>query len=899
MSAQLSAGTRLGRYEIRSQIGAGGMGEVYRAYDPKMNREIAIKILPAAFSADKERLARFEQEAQAAGSLNHPNILAIYHIDTHDGSPYIVAELLEGETLRERMGGMALAQRRAIGYGLEIANGLAAAHAKGIVHRDLKPDNIFITKDERAKLLDFGIAKLTQADGGQSQTDIPTRRVNTDPGVVIGTAGYMSPEQVRGQAVDHRSDIFSFGAILYEMLSGRRAFHGESIADTMSAILKEDPADLSDTNQNISPALERLVNHCLEKNPEARFHSARDLAFALEAISGSSAASNQTITAMTSVPARERIRKQLPWLVTALLALALIAALPFVFLYFRNAPASLPNVVRATIAPPENAHLLYFNMMAISPDGLRLAFVAIGANGVQSLWLRPLGASSAQPLAGTEGASYPFWSPDSRFIAFFANGKLKKIEAAGGSPQTLCNAPNGRGGTWNRDGVIVFAPDILSPLYRVPQAGGAPAALPLDQSRKEKVYHFPYFLPDGRHFLYRAGSTTAYARDKGNGIYVGSLDSSEYKLILNDDTYAIYSSGHLLFWRDGALMAQPFDVPSLQLSGEAVPIAEQVQMNLSEVRATFSVSENGVLAFQRGTSVGSVTQLIWFERDGKQAGKSGEPVFGASPHISPDGQRVVAMLFDIQAGSTDLWLYDSALTRKTRFTFDPAFDSNPVWSPDGRSIAFSSDRKARFVYDIYQKDASGARNEEVLFESDEYKRPTSWSADGRFLAYTRSDGPNGKGDIWVLPFTGERKPFPFIQTSQFNEQRARFSPDGRFVAYDSDESSSRQVYVTSFPGPGGKLQVSTNGGEDAVWRKDSKEIFFLSEGKLMAAEVKANGSALEIGNIQLLFDPHSGFGPNAHYDVTPDGKRFIVATVGEGGSAPMNLVVNWTAELKK
>src|SRR6266700_2079569 len=328
MSAQLSAGTRLGRYEIRSQIGAGGMGEVYRAYDPKMNREIAIKILPAAFSADKERLARFEQEAQAAGSLNHPNILAIYHIDTHDSAPYIVAELLEGETLRERMGGMALAQRRAIGYGLEIANGLAAAHAKGIVHRDLKPDNIFITKDERAKLLDFGIAKLTQADGGQSQTDIPTRRVNTDPGVVIGTAGYMSPEQVRGQAVDHRSDIFSFGAILYEMLSGRRAFHGESAADTMSAILKEDPPDLSDTNQNVSPALERLVNHCLEKDPESRFHSASDLAFALEAISGASGASHQTIAAMTSLSSRERIRKQLPWIVAALLALALIAALP-------------------------------------------------------------------------------------------------------------------------------------------------------------------------------------------------------------------------------------------------------------------------------------------------------------------------------------------------------------------------------------------------------------------------------------------------------------------------------------------------------------------------------------------------------------------------------------------
>src|SRR5438552_3735340 len=585
-------GTKLGRYEIRAKIGEGGMGEVYRARDTQLGRDVAVKVLPSTYSVDEHRLSRFEQEASAASALNHPNILIVHDIGSHEGSPYVVSELLEGETLRKRISGAPLAQRRAIEYALKIANGLAAAHEKGIVHRDLKPDNIFITKDGRVKILDFGIAKLTQADATRSQTDIPTRRVDTGPGVVMGTVGYMSPEQVRGQAVDHRSDIFSFGAILYEMLSGRRAFHGESAADTMSAILKEDPPDLSDTNQNISPALERLVNHCLEKNPESRFHSASDLAFALEAISGSSGASDQTMMAMTSLPLRERIRKQLPWIIAALLALALIAALPFVFLYLRSAPASRPNVVRAMIPPPENAHLLYFNQMAVSPDGLRLAFVAIGANGVTSLWLRPLGAFSTQPLTGTEGASYPFWSPDSRFIGFFADGKLKKIDAAGGPPQTLCDAPSGRGGTWNRDGVIVFAPDLYSVLYRVSAAGGAPAPLPLDQSRKEKVQHFPCFLPDGRHFLYRGGVTSAYARDKGNGIYLGSLDSSEAKLILNDDTYAIYASGHLLFWRDWALMAQPVDAQDLQLSAEAVPIAEQVQMNLTEIRAVFSASEN-------------------------------------------------------------------------------------------------------------------------------------------------------------------------------------------------------------------------------------------------------------------------------------------------------------------
>ena len=889
--ADLSVGVRLGRYEVRAKLGEGGMGVVYVARDPKLGRDVAIKVLPAAFSADAQRLARFEQEASAAGALNHPNVLSVHDVGTQDGSPYVVSELLEGETLRERLSGGALPPRKALDYALQITRGLAAAHERGIVHRDLKPENIFITRDGRAKILDFGLVKLT--GHGEAEAEGPTRRLATDAGAVMGTVGYMAPEQVRGQKVDHRADIFSLGAVLYEMLSGRRAFRGESAADTLSAILKEDPPDLSESNRTVSPALERVVLHCLEKSPAARFQSANDLAFALEALSGSGVSAQDAATALPA--ARAGRRDRLPWLVAGLAAL--LAGVALALPYFRSAPAR-PAVVRATILPPENAHMLYFNHIAVSPDGQRLAFGAIGANGAFSLWLRPLGAASAQPLAGTEGASYPFWSPDGRFIGFFANGKLKKIDAAGGPAQTICNAPSGRGGTWNRDGVIVFAPDIFSPLYRVSAAGGEPAPLPLDKSRREQVHRFPYFLPDGRHFIYRAGRSGGYARDEGNGIYVGSLDSSEYKLILPADTYAVYASGHLLFWRDGALMAQPFDVQRLELSGEAVPVAEQVQMNLSEVRAVFSVSENGVLVFQSGSGAGAQYQLTWFDRDGKREARSGEPAFGASPHLSPDGQRVAAMLFDVQVGSTDIWLHDSALTRKTRFTFNPAFDSNPVWSPDGRSLVFNSDRKARLKYDLYQKDASGARNEELLYESDEYKRPTSWSPDGRLIAYMSSDGPTGRGDIWVLPLAGERKPFPFLQTPQFDEQRARFSPDGHFVAYDSDESGRRQVYVTPFPGPGGKQQVSTDGGEDPVWRGDGRELFFLSEGKMMAAEVKTDGSGVDIGNARLLFDAHTGFVGFAHFDVTPDGKRFIVAALSEGGSAPMNLVVNWTADLK-
>jgi Serine/threonine protein kinase len=906
------SGTKVGRFEIRSKIGEGGMGEVYRARDEKLNRDVAIKVLPVEFSQNGDRLRRFEQEAQAAGALNHPNILAVYDVGTHDNAAYVVSELLEGESLKDRLHHGAIAQRKAIDYAIQMSHGLTAAHEKGIVHRDLKPDNIFITRDHRIKILDFGIAKLIEpVKDAVGQTDIATRKVHTNPGTVVGTPGYMSPEQVRGRGVDHRSDIFSFGAVLYEMLSGQRAFHGESAVETLNAILKEEPVELTSTNRNITPSLERVVWHCLEKSPERRFQSATDIAFALESLSGSSGVSGETTTVISSPLSGSRTKKQLPWLAAGVLLIALLAVLPFAIAYFRSAPTSHPSAIRATIPAPENAHLLYFHQMAVSPDGQRLVFGAVGANGAFSLWLRPLGAASAQPLAGTEGANYPFWSPDSRFIGFFANGKLKKIDAAGGPAQTLCDAPDGRGGTWNRDGVIVFAPDLNSALYRVSATGGAPVALPLDKSRKENVHHFPYFLPDGQHFLYRAGKTISYARDEGNGIYVGSLDSSEYKLILPADTYAVYASGHLLFWRDGSLMAQPFDAKSLQLSGEAVPVAEQVQMNLPEVRASFSVSENGVLVFQSGLGirVGTASQLFWYDRDGKREAKSGEPLFGANPRLSPDGQRIVVMGYDFQAGSTDLWLYDAALSRKTRFTFDPAFDSYPVWSPDGSSIIFSSDRKTRLVYDIYQKDASGARNEELLLASDDSTpansitrgnmRPSSCSADGRFLVYTRLEVTNRKGDIWVLPLTGERKPFPLIPTPQFDEAHAQFSPDGRFLAYDSDESGSRQVYVTAFPGPGGKQQVSTNGGEDPIWRRDGRELFFLSEGKMMAAQVKTNGSGLDIGNAQLLFDAHSGFGGFAHYDVTPDGKRFIVATIGEGGSAPMNLVVNWTADLKK
>jgi eukaryotic-like serine/threonine-protein kinase len=606
----LANGSRVGPYQILSLLGAGGMGEVYRARDTKLGRDVAIKLLPASFYGDSDRLHRFEQEACAAGALNHPNILVIHHIDTHEGAPYIVSELLEGETLRKRMSGTSIAQRRVVDYASQIAHGLAAAHEKGIVHRDLKPDNIFITKDNRVKILDFGLAKLTQPDGVQSQTEIPTRRVDTNPGVVMGTAGYMSPEQVRGQPLDHRSDIFSFGAILYEMLSGRRAFHGQTAADTMSAILKEDPPELSETNKTVPPALERLVNHCLEKNPEARFHSARDLAFAIEALSGSVATSTEAVAAQPFALRRLPRRELISW---ALAALFLLGGLTAVIVLLRRTPPTEKQLSRFYIYPPEKSTFAGATDF-ISPDGRKLVFNVTGPDGRQQLWLRSLDTLTAQPISGTEQATQAFWSPDSQFIAFFASGKLKKLDLSGGAVQTLADAQFARGGTWNRDGVILFASG--GGLLRISELGGAITQVTtIDASRPQNGHYWPHFLPDGHHFIYLARSTNR----EENGIYVGSLDSSETKLLVHSDAGAIYAPpGYLLFARELTLLVQPFDAEKLQLSGEPTVVAEHVSYNPANGRVLSCVSDNGVLVY-RNSDLGRL-RLTWFDRSGKQLG---------------------------------------------------------------------------------------------------------------------------------------------------------------------------------------------------------------------------------------------------------------------------------------
>lgn len=883
----IPAGSRLGPYEIVSPLGAGGMGEVYRARDTRLGRDVALKVLPASFANDKSRLSRFRQEACAASALNHPNILAIYDVGTDDSAPYVVSELLEGETLRQRIGDAPLTQRRALDYSQQIAHGLAAAHEKGIVHRDLKPENLFITKDGRVKILDFGLAKLAQTQNGLVHTDVPTRRIDTDPGTVMGTVGYMSPEQVRDQVVDHRSDIFAFGAILYEMLSGKRAFHGGSAAETMSAILKEEPPELSATNRAVSPALERVLHHCLEKNPEERFQSARDLAFDLQALLDTS---SQTLS--TSLPKARfwnRGWERAAWLI--LTGILLVAGLALAVPHFLGGSPPLEvHAMRFLIFPPAQSNIV--GTALISPDGQRLVMRISDSTGKLALWIRPLDSVAPQMLPGTEGAGSAFWSADSRSIGFFAAGKLKRIDVAGGTAQTICESSDGRGATWNRDGIIVFSAIGSDGLFRVSAAGGVPTALTkLDQSRQETWHRMPSFLPDGKHFLFVTNSV----RREESGVYIGALDSNEKRRLVISNSSAVYAPpGYLLFMRENTLMAQRFDVTTLQLSGDPLPLLQQVDVNPTGFGG-YSVSDDGVLVYLSGAAQ---SQLTWFDRTGRLLSSTGAANYYSNMFLSPDEKRVAVAVWDSQASTRDIWIIDPVRGTSTRFTFNGAEDFVPIWSPDGANILFVSDRSG--PGNLYEKPTSGAANEQEVLETDERKWPSDWSRDGQYVAFTTSS-PQTKYDLWVLPMVGDRKSIPFLQTP-FNEDGARFSPDGHFIAYYSDESGSYEVYVQAFPASGAKWQISSGGGMQPRWRRDGKELFYMAPNKnLMAVAVNLGKGTLEAGVPKVLFQTRSlGYsGPRNVYESSADGQRFLINSLqSEANSIPVTVIVNWSADLK-
>jgi serine/threonine protein kinase len=884
----------ISHYSISTQLGAGGMGVVYRARDPRLNRDVAIKILPASFANDDDWLRRFEQEALATSALNHPNILTVYDVGTHEGSPYIVAELLEGEDLRAHLNGGPIEPRTAIGYAQQIASGLAAAHARNIIHRDLKPENVFITTDGRVKILDFGLAKLRPQDGAVSAaSDAQTQRVSTAPGTVLGTVGYMSPEQVRGYETDHRSDIFSFGVILYEMLRGRRTFTGESAIEILNAILKDEPEDLTETDMRISPALERIVRRCLEKRPERRFQSASDLGFAFETLSMPSGSRLDTaaLPASTETIGQSPLlrRERLAWLAAAVL---LIVSLGFAAEYFTRRPTLNTQVFKTSILPPEKSS---FGSFAVSPDGQRLAFTA-AMGGNTHLWVRSLDRLTAQVLPDTEGATYAFWSPDSRSIGFFTGGNIKKVGISGGPAQTLCSERQIFGATWNRDGIIIFA--ARGGLWQVPATGGAPRLLAKpDPSRQEVSYLYPFFLPDGHHFLYLITST----RKENRGIHLGSLDGKTRQPLLGDDSQAVYmrstdgTGGYLLFARDGLLLAQPFDTDTRQLTGEPFTVAELGGGAQKVSRPDFSLSDNGVLVFDSSGNIQS-GQLIWVDRTGKQIGTLNVIGSASRPALSPDEKRFVIDRIDPHTGNTDLWLYDATGENATRFTFDSANDSFPIWSPDGSRIVWASTRAGTF--NLYQKASSGAGQDELLLTSDDDAIPNDWSPDGHFIVYSGPD-PETRFDVRVLPLSGDRKPFSFHPTAA-GESAGKLSPDGRWIAYTSSESGSSEVYVQSFPSGGGKRQVSTNGGVGPQWRGDGRELFYYArDGKLMAVSVRS-GATFEAGAPLKLFDFRSGSTTIVTlppYAATADGQRFLINSIVETqASAPLTLIVNWARQ---
>ena len=898
----LSPGARLGPYQIVAAIGAGGMGEVYRALDTRLDRTVAIKVLPSQFAADPELRARFDREARAVSSLNHPHICALYDIGCESGTDFLVLELLEGETLAERIarsGG--LPPGDALKVGIEICSALDRAHRAGIVHRDLKPANVMLTKGG-AKLLDFGLAKTAApvvAVSGLSMMPTTPHGV-TAQGTILGTFQYMAPEQIEGVEADARTDIFAFGALLFEMLTGRTAFEGKTRASLLGAILKDEPPRVSSVTPLAPKALDRVVSTCLAKDPDDRWQSARDLLHELKWIASGGAD-------LGPAEAGHNLRgpsSRVAWVVAAATGMALMASSIVIVRHLRETPAAA-DPIQFTIAPPEHATFAtptgggtgVATQAAVSPDGRYVVFVANGQNGYQ-LWLRPLGAGAAPAIPGTENAAFPFWSPDSRYIGFFANGKLKKVHVAGGPPVVLCDAASGRGGTWNRDNVIVFAvtPTVLQ---RVSGAGGVPQAVSaLDKAYGETSHRFPSFLPDGRHFVYSGVIGTCCPATKPGRIRIGTLDTMDATTLLQVESSAAFASGHLLFNREGTLMAQPFDATSRQFRGDAFPLVEHIG-NEGSRYASFSVSDTGVLVSARGVAR-PTTRLAWTDRAGRQLGTIGDPAPYQSLALSPDERRVAVVLTSGTPENRDIWILDAARGIQTRFTFDAGDDNGPVWSPDNLRIVFQSTREGSAA--MRQKRVDGTTNEEPLLAAGAGGAPfpTDWSADGRYVLYGGTQVTAGSPDIWALPLFGDRKPFPLVQTP-FAETNAAFSPDGRWFAYESNESGQLDIYVQPFPPTGGKFQVSKNGGARPVWRRDGQELFFLSpESKLMAAAIDTTAQFQADIPTPLFTITTIGSSGSRQYAVTKDGRRFLVNVIQEQSTAtPLTVVVNWPSAVQK
>jgi serine/threonine protein kinase len=868
------------------------MGEVYRARDPRLGREVAIKILPAAIGTDSERLRRFEQEARATAALNHPNILAVYDIGTDSTTAYVVSELLGGQTLRTILSDTgALPLRKGTDYAVQIAKGLAAAHDKGIVHRDLKPENLFITNDGHAKILDFGLAKLLTPAEGPSLSVLPTTPLPTDPGVVLGTVGYMSPEQVRGRVIDSRSDIFSFGTVLYEMLSGRRAFDAESPAETMTAIVKNEPAELSTHARPIPPGLERIVARCLEKTPEARFQSAKDLAFAMEAVSSSSQP-----TSAVAPRLRTATRERFAWGLAGVLAIATVST--FAFAFTRPA-APEERVLRYTLPWPAKTSFPRSGNLepaSLSPDGRRLALI-VRTTIAPEIWVHDLDSTMSRKLPGTENVVSMFWSPDSQWIgftSFTANGAstLQKISISGGPSTKLSQLPqvNVSGGSWNPNGDIILG-SVTGPILRVSDRGGDPSpASAKDPQRNEFGHRWPQFLPDGRHFLFFVTGA--------NDVALGSLDQPGHSVIVTAESHAVYSPpGFLLYTREGSLMKMPFDINTLKTSGTATPVTGLVSSSTGSGAARFSVSANGILSYV--TSSGSGTdRLVWFNRSGEPRAMVGDPGDYRNPRLSPDGKRL--LVEKVGDGTTDIWLFDlsrGSTTTSSRFTIPPLRGQQGVWSPDGSRIAFSVGTPGPST--IYQKPTNGLGGEEPLVRSETGSGPNDWSSGGLLYHVGVGQPPTS------LMLHGKDGKPQSIVSSKSVDVDGRFSPDGKWLAYISTKSGRPEVYLQDFPNATREVQISSDGGLQPVWRRDGTELFYLApDGALMAVSITLAPDP-KLGAPKTLFQTNIvaggtvvGAGVHHQYDVSPDGEQFLIVTGGDASETPINVIINWPAAAK-
>jgi hypothetical protein len=878
----LTSGTKLGPYEIQSPLGAGGMGEVYLARDTRLDRTVAIKILPQHLSANLEAKQRLDREARAISSLNHPNICTLHDIGHQDGTDFLVMEYLEGETLADRLMKGPLPPEQVLKYGIDICEGLEKAHKSGVIHRDLKPGNIMLTKSG-AKLMDFGLAKATPAQAPPASSLTMTisgpsaGQPLTAQGMVLGTFQYMAPEQLEGKEADARSDIFALGAVLYEMASGKRAFTGKSQASIVAAILASDPQPISAVQPMSPPVLDRVVRTCMAKDPDERWQTAHDVKLQLQWIA--EAGSQAGIPA--PVAARRKTSQRLAWILAAVAAaFAILLAIAFVL----RAPAPV-HPMRVSILPPDKQSFDPLSV-ALSPDGTKLAFVAAATGGVPQLWVRPLDSTSAQPLAGTDDASYPFWSPDSRSLGFFAQGKLRITEASGGAVQTLADAPQSRGGAWGADGTILYTPDSLSDMFRIPAAGGTPSHV-ISQEKAAASFgspRWPAFLPDGKHFMYfQFVSPDAQG---GGAIHLRSLDSQEDTVLVNSDYRAQFASGHLVFVHGGNLMTQSFDEKKLKLTGKPMPIAEQVR---AEARgaAAFSLSNDGKLIFAGGQATS--LDLAWYDRSGKKGDVIDSGTF-QDAHISADGKKVSAARADA-GGHLEIYIYDLIRGTKSQFSFSQSRDDDPIWSSDGNTIVFDSARNGRI--DLYTRPANGARQEELLYHDDIDKYPYHWSLDGKYIAYETV--VNGHFDVWVMPMFGDRKPYAFLQEK--NDSRYPvFSPDGKWIVFTALEAGHSQVYIVAFPKPGGRFLVGD--GQEAVWNRNGKEIFYLDDhSRLASVDVTTHGESLELGKPQILF-PTQPVG-TGQFEAAPDGKRFLMMQAPIENSSSLTLVVNWLQELKK